>query len=92
MRKFALVLLVFSFVACKQQKWDKQTLTNDCLKEFNEKNEQQKLFTTLQIANLCDCMSDKMLARYKSVAESNKDKEGGTQIGKECALEVMTGE
>lgn len=72
-----------------KKKWDKDTLVNDCLRQFTEKNEKEKLLSTMQLANICDCLADKMLVKYKSGAEADKDEAGAEQMGRECALQVM---
>jgi hypothetical protein len=90
MRKFLLIVFVFALAGCAREQWNKDTITNDCLRDFTKNNEKEKLFTTMQIANLCDCVSDKLLANYKSARESNKDEAGVMQIGKDCAIQVMS--
>lgn len=47
------------------------------------------MFSTMQLAKLCDCASEKMLVKFKSKREFNKDKEGAAQVGAECAQEVL---
>jgi hypothetical protein len=90
MRTYLLIFLLVTITSCKEQKkWDKDTLVNECLRDFTKKNEEQKLFTTMQLANLCDCVTDRMLVKYKSYKESDKDEKGMEAIGRECAMEVM---
>lgn len=81
-------LLMLSGCAPKK-KWDKDTLVNDCLRQFTEKNEKEKLLSTMELARICDCLADKMLVKYKSAAEADKDEAGAEQMGRECALQVM---
>ena len=90
MGKLLGIVLVLSIAGCVSEKWDKDTLTNDCLRKLNENNEKNKIYTTMQVAYLCDCMTDKLLVKYKSASQSNKDEEGLRQINKACVLEVMT--
>lgn len=90
MKKFILPVIVLSFIGCAgKDTWTKDYLVNDCLKEFTKRNEEQKMFNTMQLANLCDCASDRMLVKYKSKREFDKDKDGASQIGSECAQEIM---
>lgn len=87
-----LFLLLSSFITlsgCVQKKWDKETLVNDCLKDFTKRNEERKMFTAVQLGRICDCVTDKILAKYKSSAEADKDEEGVGMIGSDCAMEVM---
>ena len=44
----------------------------------------------MEIPRLCDCVADKLIAKYKSAAESDKDDEGGRQIGSECVTQVLS--
>lgn len=89
MRLLLLTIITFILAGCTQKKWDKETLVNDCLRDFTKKNEEEKLFTTMQLANLCDCVSEKFLVKYRSSREADKDEDGAQQIGRDCAIEVM---
>ena len=91
MKKILIVMLIVpSLIGCAKKKaWNKDALTNDCLKDFYKKNEEQKLFDQNKIPYLCDCMTDKLLANYKSMSESDKDKDGVMKIGRDCALDVL---
>lgn len=89
MQRLLLMILVLSFTACSKKKWDKDTMVNDCLGDFTKKNEKEERFTTMQIAYLCDCVSEKMLIKYKSAKEADKDEEGVKEIGSNCAKEVL---
>lgn len=81
---------LFLLTGCAaKKKWDKDSLVNDCLRQFTEKNEKEKILTTMQLANICDCLSEKMLVKYSSAAEADKDEAGAEQMGRECAMEVM---
>lgn len=62
---------------------------NKCLGDFNKRNEKEKLFTGMQIPLLCDCVAEKMVAKYKSEKDADKDEEGARKIGQECAMQVM---
>lgn len=89
MKKLFLPIIILAFIGCAgKDKWAKDHLVNDCLGEFTKRNEEQKMFTTMQVAKLCDCASEKMLVKYKSKRESDKDKEGAMQIGSECAQQI----
>ena len=92
MKKIILfAIIAISFAACKPKKpWTEDALVNDCLKTFNERNAKEPRFTGMQIPLLCKCMSEKMIAKYKTEAESDKDQSGVTQITQECLGEVMS--
>ncbi len=73
-----------------ENKWKKEKLVNDCLRDFTKKNEQQKLFTQVQIGYLCDCVAEKLMVKYKSMKEADNDPKGAQAIGMECGTEVMS--
>ncbi len=90
MKKFLFSIVLLTLIGCADKKsWTKDDLVNDCLGNFIKKNETEKRYTSMEIALLCDCMADKMLVKYKSVKESNRDKEGAIAIGRDCAMEVL---
>lgn len=89
MRKLLLLAVIVTNIGCSDKDtWTKDYLVNDCLKDFTKRNEVQKTFSTMQVAKLCDCASEKMLVKYKSLKEFNKDKEGSGQIGVECSQQM----
>jgi hypothetical protein len=90
MRTYLIVFLLLAMTSCAdQKKWNKETLVNECLRDFTKKNEENKMFSTMQLANLCDCLADRMVVKYKSFKESDKDEAGMQELGRECAMEVM---
>ncbi len=91
MKRIFLAFFIVSLVGCSKKKpWTKDSVVNDCLRELNKKNEQEKRFSGMQIPYLCDCMAEKLVEKYRSDAESSKDKEGVTKISMDCVLEVMS--
>lgn len=90
MKNILITVIILVFIGCSgKDEWTKDYLVNDCLKEFTKRNEDQKMFSTMQLAKLCDCASEKMLVKFTSKSEFNKDKEGAAQVGAECAQEVL---
>lgn len=89
MRLLLFLILLSFFSACTQKKWDKDTVVNDCLGDFTKRNEKEKIFTTMQLALVCDCIGEKMIQKYKSGKEADADEKGAEQMGRDCALEVM---
>jgi hypothetical protein len=82
MKKIIIALFIFSLTACTaKEPWTKDAMVNKCLGDFNKRNEKEKLFTGMQIPLLCDFVSEKLVAKYKSEAESDKDEAGVKQIG-----------
>lgn len=91
MKKIVLAFLIFSIAACTNKKpWTKDTIVNDCLREFNKRNEKDQKFTGMQIPLICDCMGEKLSVKYKSDAESSKDEEGVRKISMDCAMDAMS--
>lgn len=82
--------MIFSITACNNKPWNKDTIVNDCLREFNKRNEKEQRFTGMQIPLICDCMGDKLSVAYKSDAESSKDKEGVQKISLDCLRDAMS--
>lgn len=90
MKKFLFSIVILTLIGCADKEpWTKEALVNDCLKDITKRNEEQKMFSTMQVAKICDCASDKMLVKYKSIKEFNRDKEGSGQIGADCAQQMM---
>ena len=81
MKKFLFSIIILTLIGCADKKpWTKDALVNDCLSDLTKRNEEQKMFSTMQLAKICDCASEKMLVKYKSFKEFNRDKEGSGQI------------
>lgn len=90
MRTYLFIFILVVVSSCKEQKkWDKDTVVNECLRDFTKKNEKEKIFTTMQLALICDCISEKMVTKYKSFKEADNDPTGAEDIGRDCAIEVM---
>lgn len=84
------IVLLLAITGCAPKaKWDKDALVNKCLKDFTKRNEKEKLLSPMQLAHVCDCLAEKMLVKYKSEKEADKDKEGMQELGSTCALEAM---
>ena len=89
MKKLIPLLLTVALVSCAKKEWSKEYLVNKCNKEMEKETELQKLLNKDQVSKICDCAADKMLAKYKSEAEADKDKAGAEEIGRTCAIEAM---
>lgn len=76
---------------CEKKEWSKEYLLEWCNKDFKKINKEQKTFTDEQLTSICDCVANKMFAKYKSMGEAEQDKKGADEIGSECAREVMQG-
>lgn len=90
MRKYAPLLLAFLFLSCGKSNWSKKYVYDDCMKEMKKDKQAADLFTNDQMEKICDCSADKSFKKYKSEADANKDQQGLMEIGKECAMEVLS--
>jgi hypothetical protein len=82
---FTLVLLA----SCSSSKWDKETVAAKCKKEMKEEAKGVAALTEDKVSGICDCMADKMVAKYKSEAEAEKNKTEAENIAKECAMSAL---
>jgi hypothetical protein len=90
MKAVILSVLILAIAGCGKKEWNKEYLETKCNKEFTKKNAKEKLFTDEQLKTLCDCVAGKMVTQYKSEAEADKDAAGSSEIGRECAMQVMS--
>jgi hypothetical protein len=82
--------LFLTLVSCSNKEWSKDYISKKCKTEMR-KNEQSKIINDEQLSKICDCAGDKMITKYKSEAEANRDTLGMQDIPLSCALEVLTG-
>jgi hypothetical protein len=90
MKKLFFAAFILTLAGCAQKDWSKGYISKKC-KEGMKGNEQSKVLTDDQMGKICDCAADKMLVKYKSEAEADKDLTGSQEIGMSCAMSVMTG-
>ncbi len=90
MKKLFFAALVLTLTGCAQKDWSKGYIAKKC-KEGMKENEQSKVLTDDQMGKICDCSAEKMVVKYKSEEEANKDISGSQEIGMSCAMSVMTG-
>ena len=80
MRKlFIPFVLVLFITACGKKQWSKSYVVEKCNADFSKRDEIKQYFNAAQMKDLCDCVGDKMMAKYKSEAEANKDQAGAEQ-------------
>ncbi|MBM3415343.1 MAG: hypothetical protein FJY20_02630 [Bacteroidetes bacterium] len=60
------------------------------MKELKKDKETAELFSNDQMDKICDCSAEKTFKNYKSESEANKDQQGLMEIGKNCAMEVLS--
>jgi hypothetical protein len=82
---FALAL----FASCSSSKWDKETVASKCKKEMKEQAKGVAILTEDKISGICDCVADKMVTKYKSESEADKNKDEAEKVGKECAMAAL---
>jgi hypothetical protein len=88
MRKLFFGIALLSLVSCAKKKWDKETLKAKFLKEFKS-NDKTKVLGEEMLAKISDCTAEKIVAKYKTESEANKDKAGVQEISMNCTLEAM---
>ncbi len=89
MKKIIPFLLFIALAGCGKKEWSKDYLVKKCNKEMKKNSEVNGLVSGPNLEKICDCVSDKMMGKYKSESEANKDKTGAEEIGRECAMEVL---
>ena len=90
-RKLFLMLIVLCFGSCTKKTWSKHSLVQECLvgHKYMEEQTGEKRFSETQVKELCGCVADKMLLKYKSEDETKNDSIGARQLAWECKLEVL---
>ncbi len=91
MKKLLPVFFILMLAACGKSEWSKSYVAKKCLKEMNSDKDVNESISKENVEKICDCAADKMMVKYQSEAEANKDKDGAEQIGRDCAMEVLTG-
>jgi hypothetical protein len=89
MKKLIPLLLIVALVGCGKKEWSKEYLIGKCNKEMAKDEQLQKLLNKDKISIICNCAAEKMIAKYKSEAEADKDKAGQEEIGRACAMEMI---
>lgn len=90
MKNVLMFVFVISLFSCNSR-WDKEYITSKCNKEMKDKLKGNPLVNDEKMKSICNCMADKMISKYKTEAEANKDETGAADIGRTCALEAMMG-
>lgn len=87
----SLVAIVFLSCSGNGKKWSKESLNKECLENFKEKETLTNALNESQLTSLCDCVTGKMLSRYKSYEEMDKQENRPQieEIGMNCALELL---
>lgn len=84
MVRLFVIALTLVMLGCGKKKWDKDYITSKCLKSLKG-NAGAEILGEEKTKKLCDCMADKMLVKYKSEAEADKDKAYAEELAAECA-------
>lgn len=83
MKKILITSCVIIFFSCTTKPWEKEAAKNWCIKD-NQTHIDNGSVTAEQANKICDCVAEKMFAKYKSEAELNADKYNQMIVGKEC--------
>ena len=83
MKKILLPTLIIFLFSCTTKPWNKQAAKECCMKD-NKKHIDDGAVTSEKAEKICDCVAEKMYAKYKSEAELNADKYNQMLVGKDC--------
>jgi hypothetical protein len=89
MKKLIYLLFVVSFISCKQKPWNKEYLLDKCKTQMGKDEKVNGVLTAEQQAAVCECSVDKVLAKYKTKAEADKNKADVDALGNECAAAIL---
>ncbi len=89
MRKLFYFVLVLSLVSCGKKEWSREYLAEKCKKNMAKDTRLTNTLTAEQQAKVCDCSAEKVMAKYKTKAEADKDETGIEAIGSECVTAVL---
>lgn len=87
-----LIILIFAIFlcSCTTKPWNKEAAKKWCMQD-NKKYIDDGSVTTEKATKICDCIAEKMFAKYKSEAELNADKYNQMLVGKECVEAIEAG-
>ena len=87
--KLILLLVTTMLFSCTTNSWNKDAAKKWCMKD-NKKNIDDGAVTVEEANKICDCLAEKMYAKYKSEKELYADKYNQMIVGKACieALEI----
>lgn len=89
MRKLIYVVLVLAFISCGKSEWNRESLAAKCKKNMSNDKNMKVAMTPEQQAQVCDCTADKVMGKYKTKAEADKDVAGVDELGNECATSIL---
>ncbi len=83
MKKLPICAFTIFLFSCNVQPWNKEAAKKWCI-EDNKKYIEEGTVTSEKAEKICDCVAEKMYAKYKSEAELNADKYNQMLVGKDC--------
>lgn len=90
MKKLVYLFVLVALVSCKSKDtWNKESLLEKCKTEMGKDENVKGQLTAEQQAEVCECSVDKLLAKYKTKAEADKNKAEVDAMGMECASTVL---
>jgi hypothetical protein len=87
MKKLLIATTTVFLFSCTAELWNKEAAKKWCMKD-NKKYIDDGTVTKEKVEKICDCVSEKMFANYKSEAALNADKYNQMVVGKECVEAV----
>jgi len=80
---------LFVFCELHKKRMVQEKTVEECIREGQASNSGDKLFSEKQIYQICECAVDKMMSKYKSYEEAQKDTKGSREIGRDCYDQIM---
>jgi hypothetical protein len=90
MKRLHIPILAIFIISCNVKPWNKDAAKKWCMQD-NKKYIDDGTVTTEKAEKICDCVAEKMFAKYKSEAELNADKYNQMLTGKECVEAIEAG-
>lgn len=87
MKKNITAIVISTLLLCScTNNWNKEYAKKTCITGASLKAPDNPTSKAM-IEKLCDCIGEKMVTKYKSEAEANKDLQGAEAMGIECMKE-----
>lgn len=89
MKKLLMQSICLLLFGCSQNNWDKASAKKAFMAQLPK--DLATSATPQMIDQLCDCMAEKAVVKYKSISEANTDIVGMKAIGEQCGSEIASG-
>lgn len=89
MKKLLVASLSILLFNCTTKPWNKEAAKKWCIKD-NKMHIDNGVVTAEKSDKICDCLAEKMYAKYKNEEALNADKFNQMLVGKECVESIET--